>query len=96
MNLIIDDTDQSTTIKVASIQTAIQVYFIDNDDYFKQADRWNTAKTVKTMLIMAKELFSLAWSPRNRQMKLRWSTDIIHCQGWMSAVVPLISRYSSS
>ena len=36
MNLIIDDTDHPLIIKVASIQAArMQVYFIDNDDYFQ-------------------------------------------------------------
>ena len=36
MNLIIDDTDHPLIIKVASIQSArMQVYFIDNDDYFQ-------------------------------------------------------------
>ena len=35
MNLIIDDTDHPLIIKVASIPTSrVQVYFIDNDDYF--------------------------------------------------------------
>ena len=36
MNLIIDDTDHPLIIKVASIPTTRQqIYFIDNDDYFK-------------------------------------------------------------
>ena len=35
MNIIIDDTDHSLLIKVASIQSArMQVYFIDNEDFF--------------------------------------------------------------
>ena len=35
MNLIIDDTDHPLIIKVASIpQARVQVYFIDNDDFF--------------------------------------------------------------
>jgi len=35
MNIIIDDTDHTLIIKVASIlSTRMQVYFIDNDDYF--------------------------------------------------------------
>ncbi|MBP7985253.1 MAG: glycogen/starch synthase, partial [Bacteroidaceae bacterium] len=35
INLIIDETDHPLIIKVASIQAArMQVYFIDNDDYF--------------------------------------------------------------
>ena len=37
MMLIIDETDHPLIIKVASIpQTRIQVYFIDNDDYFSK------------------------------------------------------------
>ena len=37
MNLIINDTDHPLIIKVASIQQArVQVYFIDNDDYFSK------------------------------------------------------------
>ena len=37
MNLIIDDTDHPLIIKVASIQSArLQVYFIDNEDYFQR------------------------------------------------------------
>ena len=35
MNIIVNDTDHSLVIKVASIQTArMQVYFIDNEEYF--------------------------------------------------------------
>ena len=35
MNLIIDDNDHQLIIKVASIPSArVQIYFIDNDDYF--------------------------------------------------------------
>ena len=35
LNIVIDDTDHPLIIKVASIQAArMQVYFIDNDDYF--------------------------------------------------------------
>ena len=37
MNLIIDDTDHPLIIKVASIQQArMQIYFIDNEDYFQR------------------------------------------------------------
>ena len=37
MNLIINDTDHPLIIKVASIQSArMQVYFIDNEDYFQR------------------------------------------------------------
>ncbi|MFT6211096.1 MAG: starch synthase, partial [Bacteroidia bacterium] len=37
MNLIVDDTDHPLIIKVASIQPArMQVYFIDNEEYFQR------------------------------------------------------------
>ena len=37
MNLIIDDSDHPLIIKVASIQSArMQVYFIDNEEYFQR------------------------------------------------------------
>ena len=37
MNLIINDSDHPLIIKVASIQQArMQIYFIDNDDYFQR------------------------------------------------------------
>ena len=41
MNIIIDDTDHSLIIKVASIQAArMQVYFIDNEDYFYRKHKY--------------------------------------------------------
>ncbi len=37
MNLIVNDIDQPLIIKVASIpQARMQVYFIDNEEYFKR------------------------------------------------------------
>src|SRR3712207_105276 len=40
MNLIIDDTDHPLIIKVASIpQSRLQIYFIDNDDYFMKRQK---------------------------------------------------------
>ncbi len=94
MNLIIDDTDHFLIIKVTSIQQArMQVYFIDNDEFFSR----------KAMLFDEKgELFE----DNDERMiffgrgaieiikKLRWTPDIIHCHGWMSALVPLFLKKS--
>lgn len=47
MNIVINDVDRPLVIKVASISAArIQVYFIDNEDYFKrkQIDRDDNGK----------------------------------------------------
>src|SRR6202521_3090791 len=45
MNLIIDDSDHPLIIKVASIQSArMQVYFIDNEEYFQRKFAFRDAK----------------------------------------------------
>ena len=89
MNLIIDDTDHPLIIKVATIVgTRIQVYFIDNDDYFSrrqmaQDENGNDyADNGERAIFFARGVLETV-------KKLRWVPDIIHVQGWMSAVVPL-------
>ena len=86
MNIIINDTDHPLIIKVASIpQTKIQVYFIDNEEYFIKA---KSDDDVPTTSCGERAIF-FARGVIETMKKLRWSPDIIHCQGWMSAVVPL-------
>lgn len=87
--LIIDETDHPLIIKVASIpSTRIQVYFIDNEDYF-------------TKRLMARDENGQEYDDNGERAiffargvletikKLRWTPDIIHCQGWMCSVIPL-------
>ena len=92
MNLIIDDTDHPLIIKVASLQSArMQVYFIDNDDYFHNrlmvADENgneysdNDERTIFFNLGVIEAI-----------KKQRWCPEIIHCCGWMSALTPLYIR----
>lgn len=89
MNLIIDDTDHPLVIKVASIQSAkIQVYFIDNDDYFNKRQMEKDEQGVDYPDNGERAVF-FARGVLETVKKLRWVPDIIHCQGWMSAVVPL-------
>ena len=89
MNLIIDDTDHPLIIKVATInQTRVQVYFIDNDDYFAKRqmivdEQGNDyADNGERAIFFARGVLETV-------KKLRWVPDIIHVQGWMGAVVPL-------
>jgi starch synthase len=89
MNLIIDDTDHPLIIKVASIQSArIQVYFIDNDDYFnkRQMEKDENGNDYPDN---GERTIFFARGVLETVKKLRWVPDIIHCQGWMSAVIPL-------
>ena len=89
MNLIIDETDHPLIIKVASIQTAkIQVYFIDNDDYFNKR-RMEKDESGEDYSDNGERAIFFARGVLETVKKLRWIPDVIHCQGWMSAVVPL-------
>jgi len=89
MNLIINDTDHPLIIKVASIPSArVQVYFIDNDDYFSKR-QMATDETGEDYPDNGERAIFFARGVLETVKKLRWIPDIIHCQGWMSAVVPL-------
>lgn len=89
MNLIIDDTDHPLIIKVASIVgTRIQVYFIDNDDYFSKRQMIADEQGEDYPDNGERAIF-FARGVLETVKKLRWVPDIIHVQGWMGAVVPL-------
>lgn len=89
MNLIIDDTDHPLIIKVASIQsTRMQVYFIDNDDYFMNRLEATDENGNEYEDNDERAIF-YARGVLETVKKLRWQPDIIHCHGWMSALAPL-------
>jgi starch synthase len=92
MNLIIDDTDHPLIIKVASIQSArMQVYFIDNDDYFQRKHIVSDAAGREFEDNDERALF-FARGVIETVKKLRWAPDIVHCHGWMTALVPVYLR----
>lgn len=89
MNLIIDDTDNPLIIKVASIQSArMQVYFIDNDDFFQGRLMTADAAGVEYEDNDLRTIF-FARGVLETVKKLRWCPDIVHCHGWMTALAPL-------
>lgn len=94
MNLVINDTDHPLIIKVASIQAArMQVYFIDNEDYFQRKFVLKDNKGKEFEDNDERAVF-FARGVLETVIKLRWAPDIIHCQGWLSALVPLyIKKY---
>ena len=92
MNIIIDDTDQPLLIKVATIpNTRIQVYFIDNDDYFLKR-QMTVDENGQEYADNGERAVFFARGVLETVKKLRWTPDIIHCQGWMSAVIPLYAK----
>lgn len=89
MNIIINDVDRPLIIKVASISSArIQIYFIDNDDYFKrkQVDRDADGRFFEDN---AERAVFFARGVLETVKKLRWAPDIIHCHGWITHLLPL-------
>ena len=85
MNLIINDTDHPLIIKVASIPSShVAVYFIDNDDYFSKRRQVIDDDGERSVFFARGVLETIK--------KMRWTPDIIHCQGWMSASVPFFVK----
>ena len=89
MNLIIDDVDHPLIIKVASVpQAKIQVYFIDNEDFFKRKATVNDNEGNFFQDNDERAMF-FSRGVLETVKKLGWKPDIIHCHGWMTALAPL-------
>jgi len=96
MNLIINDMDMPLIIKVASIpKERMQVYFIDNDEYFKRKSIFSDeddqlfSDNDERAIFFAKGVVETV-------KKLNWAPDIIHVHGWMASLLPLyIKEYYS-
>lgn len=89
MNLIVDDNDHPLIIKVASIsQARMQVYFIDNEEYFK---RKNTVSDENGDDYKDNDERSMFFcrGVLETVKKLGWQPDVIHCHGWMTAPMGL-------
>ena len=94
MNLIIDDTDHPLIIKVASIQSArMQVYFIDNEDYFHRKSVLADENGEYFQDNDERAIF-FARGVLETVRKLRWSPDVVHCHGWITALIPLYLKRS--
>lgn len=93
VNISIDDSDHPLIIKVATLQPSrMQVYFIDNDDYFLRSG----AKQLETVTSPADNDERMMFFVRGTietVRKLRWEPSIIHVAGWIGALVPPMIRY---
>ena len=98
MNIIVDDDDYPLIIKVASLPGArIQVYFLDNDDFFKRKALFNEQvdgeeegekkdgapfdDNIDRMVFFSKGVVEIV-------KKFGWAPDIVHCHGWMTSLIP--------
>ncbi len=94
MNIAVGDEEKPLIIKVASIPNAkLQVYFIDNEDYFKRKtvfhDKENNfyEDNDERAIFFCKGVLETV-------KKLGWVPDIIHCNDWMTGLVPLYLKTS--
>ena len=93
MNLVVNDFDMPLIIKVASIpKERIQVYFIDNEEYFKRKATFTDEDGVlfddndERAIFFAKGVIETV-------KKLNWVPDIIHVHGWMAALLPIYMKH---
>jgi starch synthase len=92
MNLIIDGTDHPLMIKVASLpSTRMQVYFIDNEDYFEGKPTLYGSDDSPYKDNDERTIF-FARGVLETVKKLRWSPHVIHCHGWFSALLPIFLK----
>lgn len=90
MNIVVNDVDRPLIIKVASISAArMQVYFIDNDDYFHRKAVYYDSESDLFFEDNDERAIFFARGVLETVKKLRWKPDIIHCQGWISNLIPI-------
>jgi starch synthase len=89
INIPVGDEEKPLVIKVASIPNAkLQVYFIDNEDYFQRKsvfhDKENNfyADNDERAIFFCKGVIETV-------KKLGWAPDIVHCNDWMTSLIPL-------
>lgn len=88
MNIIVDDDDYPLIIKVASLPgSRMQVYFLDNEDFFKRKSIFEDSDgdlhedNEDRMIFFCKGVIETV-------KKFGWPPNLIHCHGWMTALVP--------
>ena len=94
INIPVGDEEKPLIIKVASIPNAkLQVYFIDNEDYFKR----------KTIFKDKEEQFYEDNDERaiffckgviETVRKLGWKPDVVHCNDWVSSFIPMYLKHT--
>ncbi len=89
INIAVGDEEKPLVIKVASIPNAkLQVYFIDNEDYFHRKsvffdknDNFYKDNDERAIFFCKGVLETVK--------KLGWTPDIVHCNDWMTSLIPM-------
>lgn len=89
INISVGEEEKPLIIKVASVPSAkLQVYFIDNEDYFHRKsvffdkDNCFHADNDERAIFFCKGVIETV-------KKLGWSPDIVHCNDWMTSLIPM-------
>ncbi|MES2387197.1 MAG: glycogen/starch synthase [Bacteroidota bacterium] len=92
INISVGEEEKPLVIKVASVPNArLQVYFIDNEDYFHRKsvffDRDNKfhPDNDERAIFFCKGVLETV-------KKLGWSPDIVHCNDWMTSLIPMYMK----
>lgn len=92
INLIIENQDHPLIIKVASIQPArMQVYFIDNEDFFQRKFDVVDAKN-KLFVDNDERVIFFSRGVLETIKKLNWRPAVIQCNGWFSSLLPFYMK----
>lgn len=89
----VGENEESMRIKVASIPNAkLQVYFLDNDTYFKRKGLFTDPKTEKFFPDNDMRLVFYNKGVLETVRKLGWKPDVIHCHDWASGFIPVFLK----
>ena len=89
INIAVGEEEKPLIIKVASIPNAkLQVYFIDNEDYFHRKSVFHDPQNKfyedndERAIFFCKGVIETV-------KKLGWAPDIVHCNDWITSLIPL-------
>lgn len=89
INISIGDDEKPLIIKVASVPNAkLQVYFIDNEDYFQRKSVFHD-KDDKFYEDNDERAIFFCKGVLETIKKLGWTPDIVHCNDWMTSLIPM-------
>ncbi len=93
IKVLVGKTQESMRIKVASIPNAkLQVYFLDNDTYFKRKGLFSDPQTDEFFADNDMRLIFYNKGVLETVKKLGWKPDVIHCHDWASGFIPVFLK----
>ena len=92
MNINVDDDDYPLIIKVASLPgTRMQVYFLDNEEFFKRKQVFKNEKDEFFEDNIDRTIF-FCRGVIETVKKFGWAPDIVHAHGWMTSLLPAMLK----